>query len=126
MDVYLVFSGQNPQVHAFCKAGNLRKWAVYINNEALSPMVISLPNKFLEFCVEKCQLLSNYQQISASPASSWELAFGAKQQVKRANVAYGLTCLRVSFYRFSISLVALDFCNYPLAAREYDGSRPLP
>lgn len=63
MDVYLVFSGQNPQVHAFCKAGNLRKWAVYINNEALSSMVISLPNKFLEFCVEKCQLLSKYQQV---------------------------------------------------------------
>lgn len=50
------------------------------------------------------------EQISASsPASSCELPFGARQQVKRASVAYGLTCLGVSSYRFSISLVALDF-----------------
>lgn len=31
----------------------------------------------------------------------------------------------VFFNRFSIFLVALDFCNYLLAVREYDGSRPL-
>lgn len=61
MNVYFAFLGQSPQVHAFCKTGNLRKRAIYINNEALSPMVIILPNNFLEFCVEKCQLLSKYQ-----------------------------------------------------------------
>lgn len=46
MNVYFAFLAQNPQVHVFCKADDLRKWAVYINSEALSPMVIILPNKF--------------------------------------------------------------------------------
>lgn len=110
MNLYFAFLDQNTQVHVFSKTGNLRKWAVCINNEALSPMVIILPNNFLEFCVEKMSIV---EQIStSSPASSWELAFGARQGVKRASVVHGLTCLGMSFYRFSISLVALNFCIY--------------
>lgn len=61
MNVYFAFLGQNPQVHAFCKTGNLRKRAVYINNEDLSPMVIILLDNLMEFCMKNCELFSKYQ-----------------------------------------------------------------
>lgn len=111
MNVYFAFLGQNPQVHAFCKTGNLRQRAVCINNEALSPTVIILPNNLLGFCVKNCQLLSKYQ-LQVQPVHE-NLHLVSDNGNKRGSVAYGLTYL--SFYRFSISLVALDFCNYPLA-----------
>lgn len=101
MNVYFAFLGQNPQVHAFCKTGKLRKWAVYINNEVLSPTVIILPNNLLEFCVKNCQLLSKYQ-LQVQPVHE-NLHLVPDNGNKRGNVAYGLTYLGVSFYRFPCS-----------------------
>lgn len=73
-------------------------------------MVIILPNNLLEFCVKNCQLLSKYQ-LQVQPVHE-NLHLVPDNGNKRGNVAYGLPiwgCLSID------SLVALDFCNYPLA-----------
>lgn len=78
------------------------------------------------FCTSVWKNVNCWANISFKSSHFMRTCIWCQTKVQKSKCCLWPICLEVVFNRFSISLVALDFCNYHLAVRQYVGSRPLP